>query len=184
MPAQLPGTQGHKKGHLFARCSLLLSGQEPSRKRFIGELVALPAGPGGALVTLSERRQGTSVPAAGGQAASVAWRAGDSVAHLVHDVAALATLTTSLSPGRFESSIDQTLDWLRQAANAESAELFVVEPRGGDMLLTAYRGPFRKAFEQITCFHPGEGFPGLIQRQASLSLPEASPKTLDTCERR
>jgi DNA-binding SARP family transcriptional activator len=45
----------------------------------------------------------------------------------------------------------------------ESAELFLADPQGVDMLLTAYRGPFIKAFSQITRFSPGEGLPGLVQ---------------------
>ena len=52
-----PPFKAIQKGHLFARCSLVLPGQETPWKRFIGELVALPAGPGGAFVTLSERRE-------------------------------------------------------------------------------------------------------------------------------
>ncbi len=156
-----------QSGHLTARCSLLLASQGASKKRFIGELVALPEPTGGAVVSLSERWQGPPTPAAGDLAASVPGHDGTSAARLLHDLAALTTLITSMSPDRPEQSIEKALDWLREAVNAEAAELFMVEPRGGDMLLTAYRGPFRNSFEQITRFHPGEGFPGLIQRGAA-----------------
>ncbi len=162
-----PAFKAIQSGHLKARCSLVLASQDATKKRFIGELVALPEVTGGALVTLSEHRQGSSAPAADSLVTSGVGHDGGSAAHLLHDLAALTTLITSMSPGRVDQSIETALDWLREAAGAEAAELFMVEPRGGDMLLTAYRGPFRNSFEQITCFHPGEGFPGLVQRSAA-----------------
>ena len=162
-----PGFKAIQSGHLTARCSLVLANREGPKKRFTAELVALPDVTGGALVTLLERRQGPATPAAGNLVTSVPGHDGDSVTQLLHDMAALTTLITSLSPDRLEQSIEKALDWLREGANAEAAELFMVGPRGGDMLLTAYRGPFRNSFEQITCFHAGEGFPGLIQRSAA-----------------
>ncbi|MBI4216626.1 MAG: GAF domain-containing protein [Chloroflexi bacterium] len=58
---------------------------------------------------------------------------------------------------------------MSQAVDAEAAECFLVEPKSRDMLLTACHGPFRSAFSQITRFHPGAGFPGLVSsREAPL----------------
>jgi DNA-binding SARP family transcriptional activator/GAF domain-containing protein len=117
--------------------------------------------------------------AASGAGASVSSTPGFSAASpvgIVHELASLATLSTSLSPDRLEQSIEQVLEWLRQASGAEAAELFLVEPQGGDMLLSAYRGPFRAAFSQITRFHPGEGFPGIVLNRGEPILTSNLPE--------
>ncbi len=85
----------------------------------------------------------------------------------MRDLASVATLATTMSPDRLEESVESALGLLITATDAESAELFLREPQGGDMLLTAYRGPFRVAFSQLSRFEPGEGFPGLIASYAT-----------------
>ncbi len=163
--ADCPAFKTLKSGHLTSSCSLLLPNQNGSRKRFVCDLVALPEFPGGAVATLSEHRQRMSASAAATRVSSQPWGIRGSAAGLVRDLAVLAALSTSLSPERPEQSVEQALDWLCQATDAEAAELFLVEPRGRDMLLTAHRGPFKTAFSQICRFRPGEGFPGLAQSQ-------------------
>lgn len=81
---------------------------------------------------------------------------------VVGDLAALALLTTSLSTADVPRGIERALDILCDATGTESAELFLAEPAGHDMLLTTYRGPFRSAFFQMVRFAPGEGFPGRV----------------------
>lgn len=158
-----PAVKALRSGDLTASCSLLLSSQESPRKRFQAELVALPAQPGGAVAVLTERRQRSIPSGPGTGVGSIPRSSGSETPNLMRDLAALTTLATSLSPDSLEQSIEQSLRWLSQATNMEAAELFLVEPQGADMLLTAYRGPFRNAFSQITRFRPGEGFPGLVQ---------------------
>lgn len=157
-----PAFKALRSGRLTARCSLLLSSKCSPRKRFLANLVALPGLTGSAIVTLFERGKEPPPPVASAPASSTHSFSAKSAVGIAHDLASVATLSTFLSPDRLEQSIEQALAWLRDAAQAEAAELFLVEPRGGDMLLSAYQGPFRAAFSEITRFHPGEGFPGLV----------------------
>jgi DNA-binding SARP family transcriptional activator len=83
------------------------------------------------------------------------------LARLLSDLTALTTLATSLDADTIFDRLDALLDLVREATGAESSELFLAEPDSGDVLLTAYRGPFRRAFCQIPRFARGEGFPGL-----------------------
>ncbi|MBI4213397.1 MAG: GAF domain-containing protein, partial [Chloroflexi bacterium] len=85
-----------------------------------------------------------------------------SAVETARDLATLTTLSSSLPLSSLDQGIERSLEWLRQTTGAEAAELFLAEPGGGDLLLSAYSGPFRNAFAQITRFHPGEGFPGLV----------------------
>lgn len=152
-----------QEGDLTASCSLLLASQENPRKKVLAELVALPDKLGGAVAVLTERIQKSATSGANDGVQATPDSSENKTQYLVRDLAALTTLASSLSPDNLEKSIEQSLDWLSQATNMEAAELFLVEPQGADMLLTAYRGPFRKAFSQITRFSPGEGFPGLVK---------------------
>lgn len=143
-----------RSGQLTASCSLRLPWLESSGNTFLAELVALPESSGGAVAILSERQAGSPTSISPNSATG-----------LLRDLAALATLSTSMSPDDLEKSMDSALGFLRQATGAEVAELFLREPQGGDMLLTAHSGPFNAAFSQITRFQPGEGFPGLVEIQ-------------------
>lgn len=173
--ANCPAFEALQNGHLGSQCTLVVHRRGQHSQRFVGNLTALPKPPGGALVTLVENPHRTSSTAQ----ASL----GTSAVATARALAALTTLSTSMSPDRLEQSMEQALDWLHQATGAEAAELFLVEPRGGDMLLTAYRGLFRNAFSQITRFHSGEGFPGLIQRHGEPIVTQslaADPRYLRT----
>ncbi|MBI2965196.1 MAG: GAF domain-containing protein [Chloroflexi bacterium] len=162
-------------GHVKGRCALLLRGIEAPRVRVVCELVALPRVPGGALATLTKRGPGPGASHGDGQAASTLSFRG-SVEHVLRDLAAVTALSTSLPAGNFEQSIERALGWVRDAVDAEAAELFLADRRGGDMLLTAYRGPFPTAFAQITRFHPGEGFPGLVMSRGEPLLTNNLPE--------
>ncbi len=151
-----------RSGQLTGRCSLVRpSVRDGLRRGLVCELVALPEVSSGAVGILSERPQ-ESHSTLGTQAIQSFRPSPSSAVNIVHDLMMLAALPTFLSPNNLEQSIEQALEWLRQAAKAEAAELFLLEPQGGDMLLSAYLGPFRKAFSQVTRFHPGEGYPGLV----------------------
>ena len=150
-----------QSGELTARCVLMLAKDGEPRRRFVADLVALPDDSGGALAVLVEQEKGRATTT-GSQASPEPDTAKESALDVVHNLTSLATLASSLSPDYLEKSIDRTLDWLRNEVEAEAAELFLVEPQGKDVLLSAYRGPFKTAFSEMTRFQPGEGFPGLV----------------------
>lgn len=150
-------------GQLAARCSLWLSDRDGPRKNLSCALIALPDGSGGALATLSERERRPSTTAGAGAIAPLIDRSEGSATELMQDLAVVASLATSLSPDDVEGSTQRALRSICQATDAEVAELFLVEPGDGDLLLTAHSGPFKSAFSQITRFHPAEGFPGIAR---------------------
>ncbi|MDP6452719.1 MAG: BTAD domain-containing putative transcriptional regulator [SAR202 cluster bacterium] len=174
-----PPMRALRSGHVTARCSLQVLHEATPNKKFIAELVALPKPPGGALAVLVGREP-TLLASSNGNSpvSSVSGRSATSTTDIVRDLATVATLATSLSPDHLDKSIELALDWLRQTTCAEAAELFMVEPQGGDMILSAYQGPFKAAFSQITRFAPGQGYPGLVLSRGepilTSSLPEDS----------
>lgn len=161
-PGCLPA-QALREGQLTARCFLMAAVGDGPQKKLSCALVALPDGTGGAIATVSERKWKPRTPSDDTPEASVHGAFGGSAAELMEDLAVVATLSTSLSPDHIERSMQQALSSIRQAADAEVAELFLTEAGGGDLLLTAHSGPFKAAFSQITRFRPGEGFPGIVQ---------------------
>lgn len=156
-------TRALREGQLTARCSLLVAVGDGPRKKLSCALVALPEGTGGAIATVSERTWAPSTPSDDTPGTSVHGALGGSAAALLEDLASVATLSTALSPDHIERSMQQALSFICQAAGAEVGELFLAEPGGGDLLLTAHSGPFKAAFSQITRFRSGEGFPGIVQ---------------------
>lgn len=142
----------------------------------MAELVALPEVPGGALATIVERDSEPPTPLRNSLTRTVSSFPSASPGNMVRDLTALATFSASLSSDHLEQSIEQSLEWIRQTVDAEAAELFLMEPRGRDMLLSGYQGLFRSAFSEKTRFHPGEGFPGLVLSRgepiSTRSLPE------------
>ena len=80
---------------------------------------------------------------------------------MVRDLSALLALTTTLSVPS-QGSLELALDVLRDVTGAEAAELFLAEPKGWGMVLTYFRGPFKRAFFQVTSFKSGQGFPGMV----------------------
>ncbi|HEU0114587.1 MAG TPA: GAF domain-containing protein, partial [Thermomicrobiales bacterium] len=123
----------------------------------------MPQRPGGALGCLAERAD------AADDAASPASQSGSSARSrdILGDLATFATLATALAADDVLTRPEPMLDLLREATDVEAAELFLAEPLGRDLVLTAYRGPFRNAFCQRIRFAPGEGFPGLALTDGS-----------------
>lgn len=156
-----PAFQSLQRGGLTSTCSLIVDRPE-GRGRLQARLVALPDVPGGALATLVERTPELTLPTGDSQLAALLEAPPASALTIVQDLAALGALVTNLSSDTPDSSIERVLDGLRQMTEAEVAELFLVEPRGRDMLLSAFRGPFPSAFMEMTRFPVGEGFPGLV----------------------
>lgn len=155
--------QALREGQLIARCSLRVAVGDGPQKRFSCALVALPDGTAGAIATVSERMSKPPTPSDDTPEASVHGAFGGSAAELMEDLALVATLSTSMSPDHLDRSMQQALSSICQATGAEVAELFLAEPGGGHLLLTAHSGPFKAAFSQITRFRSGEGFPGIVQ---------------------
>ena len=152
-----------RSGNLTASQDLLLRRPDGTVRRVSCHLVALPQISGGALVTLAASRSEETAATTHAGIDGSGGSPGGPVVGVLQELAAVATVSTSLLPGTTDHNIENTLDMLRQAAGADSVELFLTEPNNGDLLLTLYRGPFRAAFEEITRFHPGEGFPGIVQ---------------------
>jgi len=148
--ADCPAFAAVRAGRFAAHCSTTAQCDSRPAVRLRCELNALPAAPGGAIGRLSVA--GTETDRGSGPGET----------DVVGDLAALATLTTSLATADVSRGIERALDILCEATGIESAELFLAEPAGRDMLLTAYRGPFRSAFCQMVRFAPGEGYPGRV----------------------
>lgn len=169
-PSQCAALRALRRGRLTGSSSLIVRRQALTPLRLRCELSALPGAPGGAIGHLSLSDQGS---ANSRERSQPQIRSGSQ--DIVSDLAALALLTTSLSAKTLEQSLDQVLDILREATRAESAELFVAEPTGQDLLLIAYRGPFHTAFFQRVRFRMGEGFPGLATSCQEPVLTNALP---------
>ncbi|HEU5431640.1 MAG TPA: GAF domain-containing protein, partial [Thermomicrobiales bacterium] len=144
-------------GHLAAGSTLVVVGDAAAPRRIHCNLRALPQRPGGALGCLTEGAGGAGAPAS---AAPQSGRGAQS-RDILRDLAAFATLATALAADDVLARPEQLLDRLREATDAEAAELFLAEPSGHGLVLTAYRGPFCNAFCQRIRFASGEGFPGL-----------------------
>lgn len=137
-------------GRFAGCCRIAVRGSRGETVRLRCDLNALPAAPGGAVGRLSVAER------------EVDRRSSPDGADILGDLAALATLATSLSTADVPRGLERALDILCDATGTESAELFLAEPAGHDMLLTTYRGPFRSAFCQMVRFAPGEGYPGRV----------------------
>lgn len=178
-----PSLGALESGRLGASCRIVAHPAMGDRLWLTCSLAALPGLRPGALITLSEHPH---VPRSGGGRTPEADSWGSSastVGAVVKDLAALARLSVTLAPGSLEQTANRTLDWLRQATYAEAAELFLIGPDAAEIVLTAYQGPFRTAFSEISRFRPGEGFPGLVVSQgqplATQNLPD-DPRYLRT----
>ena len=158
-----PAFDALRRGALTAGQDLRLRSPDGPTVRRSCRLVALPKVSGGALVTLADGGIEDSATSPDALTRTPGLSTDAPVSGIAQELAAVATVSTSLLPGAMEQNIEKTLDMLRQAAGADSAELFLTEPDEGDLLLTLYHGPSRAAFEEITRFRSGEGFPGLVQ---------------------
>ncbi|MBI2919082.1 MAG: GAF domain-containing protein [Chloroflexi bacterium] len=138
-------------GHLKGLCRLA-AGCDGRNISLLAEAMALPSGVGPRALVFAyiEGHQ----PAA-------------SLPLVVQDVAVLGNLATALAPQDLDIALQGALTLAREACGAESAEVFLMEPVGGQMVLAGHQGLFRQAFRQITRFAPGEGFPGLVAAQGA-----------------
>lgn len=133
-------------GHLKGFCRIA-AGSDGRGTPLWAEAMALPpgVGPRALVFAYSERQH----PAA-------------SLPSLVQDVAALGHLASALSLEDLGIVLQGALSIAREASGAETAEVFLLEPVGRQMVLAGHQGLFSEAFHQITRFGPGEGFPGLV----------------------
>jgi DNA-binding SARP family transcriptional activator/GAF domain-containing protein len=76
----------------------------------------------------------------------------------------LAKLAEAMSPDRFTDCLDRSLEILRDAVGADDAEIFLVEPDTGALVLTACRGLDRRALLSRDRFEPGMGHPGIVTK--------------------
>ncbi|WP_448566749.1 GAF domain-containing protein [Thermus sp.] len=76
----------------------------------------------------------------------------------------LSRLTRHLlrRPERFAQGVQDFLRTLREALGMEAAELFLADPEGHHLILTAYEGLHREAFLERPWFQLGEGYPGIV----------------------
>lgn len=72
----------------------------------------------------------------------------------------LGTLGQILDPANLPVSLSRATELLREAVDADDAELFLADPSTGTLVLTAAEGPDRDAFFERMTFLPGEGHPG------------------------
>jgi DNA-binding SARP family transcriptional activator len=80
----------------------------------------------------------------------------------LQELAELGALTRTLSLTDPERRLSELLTGLRQATRAEIAEIFLMEPLSGDLLLAMFQGPFRSKFVHIERFPARKGFPGIV----------------------
>ncbi|MBI4420039.1 MAG: GAF domain-containing protein [Gemmatimonadetes bacterium] len=78
------------------------------------------------------------------------------------DLVLVGALSAALSPDDLGSSLDAAAELLRAAAAADDCEIFLCEPEGGDLVLTACCGPDRDALMERVRFEPGVGYPGIV----------------------
>ncbi len=155
--ADCPSFQLLGDGRATAECLMDVTNGGPNARRIRCELQALPRHIGGAVGRFSDATvDGATRPI------SDPLSDPEPPSGILHALMAFANLSTSLEPGQLETSLERALDLLRTATAADSAEIFLTEPTGCDVLLTAYRGPFWRAFCQRPRFTPGQGFPGLV----------------------
>ncbi|WP_337844676.1 GAF domain-containing protein [Thermus sp.] len=65
-------------------------------------------------------------------------------------------------PEEFPKNLEAFLGVLRQGLSMEAAELFLADPEGHHLILTAYEGLHREAFLEKPWFQLGEGYPGIV----------------------
>lgn len=110
-------------------------------------------------------------------------RVGDVATDLVYDLASIAALTARVSDEPLRQGLRDALGFLLHATLADAGEIFLAEPHGKGLTRACHQGRFRRAFDQLLHFDPGEGFPGLVlsQRQPVYTdhLPE-DPRFLRT----
>lgn len=78
-----------------------------------------------------------------------------------HALALVGIAATMLEPDRIHDSVDEVLELVRSTVGSDSIELFLLDPRGEEVVLTAYQGDGPEAFMTRCRFMRGVGFPGV-----------------------
>lgn len=64
--------------------------------------------------------------------------------------------------------LSRALDMILDVTQAESAEIFLMDDTSETLVQQKFRGRFIEAFQEITHFKPGEGFPGRIAQTGNV----------------
>lgn len=145
-------------------CALLVQGEDPFGRPLCRRCPVLPRLKGTWRAEAALRRQGRRLRCLGYA------QEGGYLVELYPEKEApdplqeLARFTRHLldHPDRFLEDLEAYLRALREALGMEAAELFLLDPAGQHLILTAYEGPHREAFLERPWFHLGEGYPGLV----------------------
>lgn len=79
-----------------------------------------------------------------------------------NDTDVLGRVAEAMSPDDLLGSLDRALDILLRDLGGDDAEIFLVEPESGALLLVACQGADRTALLSRTLFEPGVGHPGIV----------------------
>ncbi len=80
----------------------------------------------------------------------------------LQDLAALGQIALRMSTSRPEECLGDMLGWLRKTLDMDIAEVFLMEPQSGQLVLAMFQGPFQSTFATQDRFQVGQGFPGLV----------------------
>ncbi|MBV8602008.1 MAG: hypothetical protein JO359_10640 [Candidatus Eremiobacteraeota bacterium] len=69
---------------------------------------------------------------------------------------------STVASGTSAWAIEDALDGALTTTGAEIAEVFLREADGSGVSMAGFRGPFADAFNEITHFEEGQGYPGLV----------------------
>lgn len=90
------------------------------------------------------------------------WAWQENSAGIIQELVVLGALAVTLTPDDLQVGLDNTVELLRRACSADDCEVFLREPGGGDLLLTACCGTEREAFMSRERFPLGTGYPGIV----------------------
>ena len=90
-----------------------------------------------------------------------------SIATIDHVLPLLGVIAAAFTREDFATAVDATLDALREAFDADDAEIFLSEPEGTDLLLAACRGADADELLEQTRFAVGLGYPGRVVEQGA-----------------
>lgn len=79
------------------------------------------------------------------------------------DLAALNEISQIVSGSlELEAILSRALEWLLAVIETEAGEIFLLNETGQELVSRLHQGLFPEAFQEITRFPVGEGFPGLV----------------------
>lgn len=92
------------------------------------------------------------------------------------DFATLGRLAVALSPERLHDSLDRALDELSRALQADTVELYLADPEGHELILSACLGVDAEAVAARSRIPIGQGIPGQVAQDGQ---PISSPDLAD-----